>query len=379
MTKRATSKSASSGAETERAPPSVIVVCGDDELGKDEALAEILAREGKDADVVSWEARPGVRGEAEIVELARDLASRSLFASRRVIVVKDGDGLVKRAKALLPNLLGSKAGNRLVMRCTGVDQRLAFFKRVKEEGGLIVRERPKADHLDVDFTRGAGESALVGSIIAAARARGVEIESQAARELAMRVGNDRLAIASELEKCTLAIADRPGAEAKRITSRMIEALTPQSATFEPFRLFSEIATGDVKRALERVHGLLERGMLDRSGRRVVDPSAITIMVIAMLHQRLALLARYRDAVSRGLARDEIQKEIGVKNPGQMFFLQKEAGLPLVSRAEAAIEAMAEADRGQKTGEPPERVLPKLVARLAREAAGVVARGGRAAP
>lgn len=368
MSKRAATKPASSDGDAKKPQPSVIVICGDDELGKDEALAELLAREGKDADVVSWESRPGVRGDAEIVELARDLASRSLFATRRVILVKDGDGLAKRAKSALPNLLGSRAGNLLVMRCTSVDQRLAFFKRVKEEGGLVVRERPKADHLDVDFTRGAGESALVSSIVMAARAKGMEIEIAAAHEIALRVGNDRLAIASEIEKCSLAVADRAGAEAKRITRKLVESLTPQSAAYEPFRLFTEIATGDVKGALLRTHGLLERGMVDRSGKRIVDPAAICIMIVAMLHQRLSLLARHREASARGLSREEMQKELGVKNPGQMFFLQKEANLPLLAHAEFAIEVLADADRGQKSGEPAERVLPKLVARLALAAA-----------
>lgn len=367
MSKRAAKKDETS--PSAKVPPSVIVLCGDDELGKDEALAELLAAEGKDADVVYYEQRPGVRGDAEVVELARDLASRSLFSTRRVIVVKDGDGLAKRAKTALPNLLGTKAGNLLILRCTNVDQRFAFFKRVKEEGGLLARERPKADHLDVDFTRGIGESALVTAIVATAKARGVEIEPAAAQELAMRVGNDRLAIAGEIEKCSLAVCDPQQTTVGRITLRTIEALTPQSATFEPFRLFQEIATGDARAALARTHGLLDRGMLDRSGKRIIDPMAISIMVVAMLHQRLSLLARYRMASDRGLSRDEIQKELGIKNPGQLFFLQKEAGLPLIARAEAAIRALVDADRGQKSGEPPERVLPKLVARLAFAARG----------
>jgi DNA polymerase III delta subunit len=351
--------------------PSVVVLTGDDELGKDEVIAEIVRREGSGADVVDYQGDASGR-DGEVTRLARDLATRSLFGTRRVLLVRDGDGLVKRAGADLANLLNTKAGNAIVLRCTKVDARLTFFKRVKETGGLIARERPKADHLDVDPTRGIGESELLRSIVADATARGLRIDPDAAHELAMRVGNDRLAIANEIEKYWLALGGPQ--KGGHVALRLVDELTPQSAAFEHFRLFQEVATGDLRAAALRIHGLLDRGLLDRSGKRITEPVAIAILVIAIVHQRIATLARYKAAVSRGLTREAIQSELGIKNPGQLFFLQKEAALPLVERAEDAVAALAEADRSVKTGGRAERVLPELVVRLA-----LLARSARQRP
>jgi DNA polymerase III delta subunit len=338
--------------------PRVIALAGDDELGKDELLSKLIAAAGPEAEVATWPIDSS-RGPAEVTRIARDLATRSLFGGRKVILVRDGDALLKSGAAALPALLEPNAGNLLVLRFTKLDQRFVFGKRLKESGALFVLERPKLDHLDVDPSRGIGASALLASIVADGEARGLTIAPDAAHELALRLGNDRLALTQELAKFETRNPDR-----RDVTLRDVVELTPQSASLDLFRLFQEIATGDATLAMERVAGLLERGTLDRSGRRVIEPTALLLMTIAAIHQKLALLARYRDAARGGASREEIQKAIGVKNPGQMFFLSKEVRLPIVDRVEAATIALADADRAAKSSSVPEHVLTLLVGRLA---------------
>ncbi len=352
--------------------PSIVVLAGDDEFGKDEALRKILELEGKDGDVLSHQLDLSKGGEAEIARIRRDLATRSLFGGRRMIVVRDADPLIKRAAKSLPDLLDAPPGNLLILRFSAVDQRLTFFKKVKDSGGLILCERPKADHLDLDPSRGIGGSELLRTITEDFARASLQIEAPAALEIALRIGNDRLAVASEIAKLSLLLGS-----AKRVTREVIAQVTPQSAALEPFRLFQEVASGELRKALERVYGMLDRGVVDRGGKRVTDPVSIALMQIALLHQRLALLARLREAEARKLSREEIAAAIGVKNPGQIYFLSKEVSLPLVAHAEAALVALHDADRRIKIGQPAATILPQLIARLARLAKARARAGGAA--
>lgn len=336
--------------------PAYLVIAGDDEQRKDEILTQVRASFGKDADILDIDFDG--RGEDMVVRLARDLTTRSLFGGTRVLVLRDGDALVKKAGKALAELPIPLEGNHLILRCVSIDQRFSFFKRVKDSGGLLMCERPKADHLDLDAGNSAGESELLNVIQADARRRDLSLDNATALEIALRLGNDRLAIGNELAKLGMLRGDG------RITLADVQALTPQSALLEPFRLFQEVAVGDAGRAMTRVRGLLERGVVDRSGRRIKEPQGIALMLLATLSQKLALLGRYREAQARGLNRDQIQSLIGVKNPGQMYFLAKEVAFPIVAKAGDALIALGVADRAIKRGEDAELALMKLIGRLA---------------
>lgn len=90
--------------------PAVAAFVSDEELKKDDLLKQVLALAGKDASVLSF--APGESGDKPNAELARleaDLRSRPLFGGRKVIVVRDGDGFVKRCGAEAERLLNIHA------------------------------------------------------------------------------------------------------------------------------------------------------------------------------------------------------------------------------------------------------------------------------
>lgn len=359
--KRSAPTPAAAPTATEKRLPAVFAIVGDDEAGKQSELERLLERLGKDATVHGYVDPSGGSPEAEVAALAADLRTRSLFGGRKVVVARDGDSLVKRADKLLVALLGIDTGCHLVMLLRSLDGRLAFSKQLKEMGGLIARERPKADAFDFAPAEAFARSEQLGAIAARAADKGLELEDSAALELAGRVGTDLLLLDAELEKLALF----RGSERRKTTRGDVAELTPRSAAWDQFKLFQEVASGDASAALERLRGMLDQGALDRSGKRVSDPASIGLGLVALLHHRLRMLALHRELTAAGAGREQLLEALDIKNPGQLFYLGREAGLPLVARAERALPLLLDADRALKRSEPAVVVLEGLVLRLAR--------------
>lgn len=342
--------------------PGVVALVGDEERKKERLLQELIDRAGSDAGVVSWQKDGAEKAESEVSRLLSDYASRPLFGGTKVLVARDGDALVKRAGKALSAAIEVDSGNRLVLMMRALDQRTSFAKKLKKAGGLFVCARPRAE-TDASGAVPPG-SELVREILAEAARRGLQLEPRAAAELAGRTGNDLLLASNELEKIATHLGD--GGD-KKVTSAVIDALVPQSAAWDQFQLFQEVATGNLPWALRRVRGMIEMGTVDRGGRRTTDPRSIALALVALLHQRIRLLARFRALQARGVRGEEMQQALRIRNPGQLYYLGKEANLPIVAAAESAVAALAEADRGLKLGQPPKVLLERLVVRLARAA------------
>lgn len=341
--------------ELPEALPPLVVLVGDEDRKKDRLLEEIVTRCGQDAAVISWNSDPADRPEVELSRLLCDLRSRPLFGGRRVVVARDGDGLLKRCGAGLSGALQATGGNLLVMLMRTLDQRTTFAREVKKRGQLIACERPKPDGDAI--ASGAGE--LLNAVQDEARRHGIELAAPAARELAARTGNDLMLVSTELAKLALYTHGR-----KRVDLADVEAVTPRSAVWDQFQLFQEVARGDAAAALRRLRGMLREGTTDRSGKRSTDPRSIGMAVLYMLHNKVRLLARYRELQAAGLDKEAMRVALGVRNPGQMFYLGKEANVPIVAMAEPAIAALAEADRDLKSSVAPQLVLERLLVRLA---------------
>ncbi len=341
--------------------PPVVAIAGDEELAKDRLFSALIARAGKDAAIIEW-SDPTDAPAKESARLLSDLRSRPLFGGKKVIVVRDGDALVKRCSAALVAACAIDAGNHLVLRMKAIDGRTELARKLSAIGGLQKRERPEADPGEIEGGL-AEDSPILASALAEAKSRGVTIDAAAMRELLGRTGNNLLLGANELEKLSIALASRPGPLA--ITVDDVRALVPQSAAYDQFQLVRAVLNGRAAEALARIRGVLRHGTIDRRGKRVTDPATIALSLFALLTARLSLLLRHRDATARGLAGPELQKELGVKNPGQLWFLAKEAGLPVVRAGGLAVRALTDADRDLKSGRPPEQVLEALVLRLCR--------------
>ncbi len=341
--------------------PAVVALAGDEELTKDRWFAELIAAAGKSASVIEWSDPTDSAGK-ELQRLLSDLRSRPLFGGCKVIVVRDGDALVKRHGNDLAAACEITNGNHLVLRMRTIDGRTELAKKLGAIGGLLRCQRPEANPGEIEGGL-PDDSPLVATALAEAARRGITIDRAAVRELLGRTGNDLLLVSVEIDKLSLAFADR--AAPLRIEADDVRALVPRSAAYDQFQLVQAVLNGRAGEAVTRIRGVLRHGTLDRRGKRVTDPSAISLSLIALLTARISLLLRYRAASARGLAGPELQQELGVKNPGQLWFLAKETGLPILKSGADAVRALTDADRDLKSGRPAEHVLESMVLRLCR--------------
>lgn len=341
--------------------PTVLVLVGDEERGKERLLEQVKERVGAEASLISWGGDAPGKPEAELSRLLSDLASRPLFGGAKLIVARDGDGLIKRLGNGLLAAIKLDNGNRLLLMMRNLDNRTKLAKAIKKAGGLFTCMRPKSDLPDLPSGHAAASSELLSAVLEEADRLGLRLARDAALELAGRTGNDLFLVSKELEKLSLYLHGRDDAQV--VNLRDVHELVPRSATWDQFRLFQEVATGDAQAALRRLRGMFQQGTIDRSGKRVTDPRSLSLALLAQLHNRLKLLARYRMLESSGLDRQQLQAALGIRNPGQLFYLGKEIRLPIVREADRALPALAEADRALKSSQPPAATLERLVIRL----------------
>jgi DNA polymerase-3 subunit delta len=187
----------------------------------------------------------------------------------------------------------------------------------------------------------------------AARARGVEIAPDAARELVDRVGVDASRLDDEVEKAVLYAAGR-----RRIEVADVDALARRSRGHTMFELTDAIAAGDREAVLRHLGALHEDG---------AEPVALVGMVGWHLRRTLRGAAR----VETGAGAGELQRALGIHfRVAERFALScRKLGTLGAARA---IRALRLADRKLKSTP----AAPRLV--LERALLDLLEGGGRSA-
>lgn len=347
-------------------PPALVCIVGDDAARRDDAIAELRKRLGPDGDHVRRERHPGVRLAEDRARLVAELSSPPLFGGRMLVEVPDGDEWFSGGAAWAEVLFDLPDGVHVVFFLSRLDGRTRFARRLKESGGLIECKVPAARPEEIE---GEVSGPLVARVREEAERVGVVLDERGARELVGRTGGDPMNVRSELEKIAVHLGGKGRAGVETVC-----ALVPRRAAWDRFRLFEEIARGDAAAALRRVQGMLHEGAAERSGKRTTDPRSIGASIVALLARRLERLDVLRALVRQGASREEKARVLDLRNPGQLFYLEKEVELPIARRAGQALRFLLEADRALKTSQPADVVLARLVVRLAGLARGASAQG-----
>lgn len=337
-------------------PPRVVVVVGPAAYFRGLAVARVLARLPADADVRS------IAGDeaGEAAEL-QDLRAQSLFGGGRWLVLRRGDAWVKahgdELSAVLPRI-HPRCG--LVLEVAKLDRRTKLAK-VLEEIGAVFEFRALYTE-PYDRTRSPLEAEMVGWIQRRARAAGAPLTPAAALLLMHTVGTDPAECAAEVER----IAVRLGG---RRTALSPDDLRQQlSCGFEstPFELAEALLDGDRRRAERSLEAMCARGARAREG-EPVDRGGLFPFIASWLYQALAQAYEGRFLRERGVARRDLPARAGVRAFADRFLRQVEANsLP---RLRQGLLLLHEAQRElRQSGEEPEWILRRLVARWFAEAA-----------
>ncbi|MGI6103334.1 MAG: DNA polymerase III subunit delta [Patescibacteria group bacterium] len=211
--------------------------------------------------------------------LAAALLALPFLAKTRLVVL---DGLLSRGSKelqekfldILPKL--PESTNVVVYEARTPDKRTSGFKRLLKE--------TKAQEFAV--LEGAQLAAWIDAELAA---RGATITRSARDELVRRADESSWKLATELQKLSAAVADRPDGE-RVIDDALVHDLVQGVPTESVFALTDALASGNTEAALARLRVLLEQGENAQQ-------------LVALLASTLRTFLLIRDALDRGVTRE----------------------------------------------------------------------------
>ncbi|MFH1747317.1 MAG: DNA polymerase III subunit delta [Planctomycetota bacterium] len=227
-------------------PPPVVVVFGDEEYQKtmtiERTLNALLPPEVDRALALCIYdgAQNEEQGGPSYAAVHDDLATMPFLAPRRVVLIREADSFITRARDKLEKYLAAPAPtSTLVLECRSFPRNTRLYKLVTACGG------------EAHECRKLAGPALAGFVLSEAQARRKRIEPAAAARLCDLIGQDQGWLASEVEKLSLYIGQRA-----TITLEDVDALVGLSREEKIFAAVDAAGAGDARRALSLWHQVL---------------------------------------------------------------------------------------------------------------------------
>ena len=267
-----------------------------------------------------------------------------MLAPRQVVFVEDAEAIEKlkeeareAAVARLAAYLDDPAPfTVLVLEATLLDQRMRLAKTLAERA-LVVRVA-----LSENAEEREGQAALMA--LAMAREMRVELDREAAAELAEILNADLARIRTELEKLATYAGDR-----RRITAADVEALVISARKYSVWQLADMLAARQRSRALEFLDSLLREG----------EQPAGLVGAMAWMYRKLIEAQEVRGNLNGWQA----ARELGMRPETAELALRQSRAIPRPQLLEG-LAALYEADSRLKSGVvDPRAVMEFLVARL----------------
>ena len=284
--------------------------------------------------------------EADLATVLDDVRTRDLFCPARLVIVSPADQFVQKyAPKLATYLAAPMPGACLVLVLNNkADGRKKLTREMAQAGGLVACGRL--------YPRD-----IVPWIMARVSAMGRRIKSPAAAMLGDFLGTDLAAIAGELDKLVVYLADR-----KTITADDVEAVALRDRSRVIFELTDAIGRKDPGQVLTTLNGLLGQGE---------KPGGILYRVSRHMRQLWAA----KELISNGRNDRAAAQELGVRYFVEQFLAQVQTFTTGELRGSCSALARCEA-RLKSSGIDDDRILLettflRLVRRRAKRARAAV--------
>jgi len=301
----------------------VYVLTGSEELMKREALQALEKAVLEDRPRAFNETRFRWK-ETSAEEVIAVCSTLSMMGGRRLVVVKDVDGLRGDPATALANYLEDPNPQcTLVLVATKVDLRLKLYKRVKKVGRVETFKPPYSNQLG----RWVQDRA---------RSKSVSIDGDAASLLGDIIGDRLTALDEALERLILYVATPEGPI--RIRLEDVEACIARTRVHTVFELTDALGrrkTGDALQILDAMLGAREQ----------------PIRILAMVARHLRRLWQARDAMDSNESQETIGKTLNVHRAFLRDFLRQAR---MFSHAEFAVllDRVYQTDRLLKSSRAP---------------------------
>lgn len=310
------------------------------------ALELLRARGEADGLELCLHGPPQGGADFSLARLIDDLSGGGLFASRRLVVVREPEDLLKktgeRQSPLTVALQGfvAQGGGTVVLAGGALRADLAAVKAVIAAGGELLTLRKLWDG-PPPWNPDPRQAELVQWLLQRATEKGLRLSPSQAVYVCAATGNDLAALDDNLERLRAA---PPGEE------RDLGTLVDWDANTAPWSVADHVVTGDLPRALAGIETLYRGGFQEKSGKRLLDAVALTSMLTGALlrgvRQALALAAELRAGASEG----EAAEALGLRGrPESVREALVRAGRVSEAEWRARLEDVLELERRTKTG------------------------------
>ncbi len=220
----------------------------------------------------------------DVQGLHADLGGGSLFATRRLVVLRNGTGdgdLLRKAgskdspvtRSLLRALADADGGHVVVVEAPGLRADHAVAKAVKKAGGEVLSFRRLWD-TPSPWNPDPRRVELVEWIVAHGRALGVRLKAEEAMVLAAATGND------------LAALDREVRNVREVGTAGLAAAAERRGASKPWPVADAMCAGDLAAALPGIEGLFRGGFQEKGGRRLLDAQGLLAMLFGSARKRI---------------------------------------------------------------------------------------------
>jgi len=318
---------------------------GEERYFRDQALGQVrTAAEAAGLEICSHNAE-GAAGDFRLSALIDDLSGGGLFASRRLVCIRSAGAHLKK----------------LDRKSSPLARAIAAFVTNPEDLGVVCLSEPtlRADHESVKAIKGAGGEVLSLRKLwdspppwnpdprqaevclwtqARARELGGRISAEAAVYICAAVSGGLFAIDDELER----LRGAPPGELQKIVG--------WNAAAAPWTVAEHLATGDLARGLSGVETLFQGGFQEKSGRRLLDPTALATMLTASLQRNVRQGLHLTQALASGAGDREALAQAGISGaPITLQNILARAKTRTAGQWEALLAEAADLERRAKFG------------------------------
>ena len=267
--------------------------------------------------------------ECRAEQVIEDAMTMTMFAGRRVILVKRAEELPPEALELFAEYLCSPAPECcIVFQAAKIDLRRKFFAELK-----------KADLL-VEFKKLRDEN-LPGFVRKEAESSGWRIDPEAVDLLVYYTGNNLRELVSQIEKLAAFTGER-----KLITIDDVRVMASDTKTDTVFELANALGSRDLARSYRQLQLLL----------RDADAPYMLVGALARHFRQLCLI---REMQQKKCGRSEISKSLKI-NPYFLDGMLAQAGRFRLGEFQRIFSQLHEVDLGIKSGGRHEALLEMLL-------------------
>ena len=305
------------------------LIVGPDELKRRQALARLKARVDGPFAAFNLEELTA-SADLDPVGVLASLNTLPMGGERRVVVIEAAEKLPKPVSEAIIDYLGNPNPSCTLALVAGtLAKTTRLYKAVAKVGQRTV--------IDCSAKKGRDLPPYVQKL---ARAHGVGIDADAARELVARVGESTTMLDTQISTLAALLGG-----SGTITAPFVEANVARVAEVKPWEFLDRLSARDAHRALALY--------------RLLDGSALGLL--SLVAGRLRELVCARSLAARGRAAG-IAEELG-KQDWQVRNHVRWAGAFGEGELEGLLGACAEAERALKTGADADDVMVSLVARV----------------